>query len=147
MDLTANEITTHNAPRQTIAPDTSSDITLPASPASDAFSTSRLPGAIADQYSLSHTISTPPELYHGEHDSEYTLRVIVIIVLFTITTTISREWQSQPSHTCSFFCLPPTVTGGESLYRTIMNRSTEFEAGYTLHARHLEERTAGMRYA
>jgi len=40
---------------------------------------------------------------------------------------------------------PPTVTGGESIYRTIMNRSMELEVDYTLYARHLEKHTAAMR--
>ena len=36
-------------------------------------------------------------------------------------------------------------TGGESIYRTIMNRLTALEANTTLYARYVEEQTAGMR--
>lgn len=39
----------------------------------------------------------------------------------------------------------PVSTGGESIYRTIMNRLTALEANTTLYARYVEEQTAGMR--
>ena len=39
----------------------------------------------------------------------------------------------------------PVPTGGESIYRTIMNRLTVLEANTTLYARYVEEQTAGMR--
>ncbi|CCM03729.1 uncharacterized protein FIBRA_05875 [Fibroporia radiculosa] len=45
-----------------------------------------------------------------------------------------------PSHPA-----PPPVTGGESIYRTIMNRLTALEANTTLYARYVEEQTAGVR--
>ncbi|KAH9947467.1 UNC-like C-terminal-domain-containing protein [Amylocystis lapponica] len=41
--------------------------------------------------------------------------------------------------------LPPVATGGESIYRTIMNRLMTLEANTTLYARYVEEQTAGMR--
>jgi len=37
------------------------------------------------------------------------------------------------------------ATGGESIYRTIMNRLTALEANNTLYARYVEEQTAGVR--
>ncbi len=40
---------------------------------------------------------------------------------------------------------PPASTGGESIYRTIMNRLTVLEANTTLYARYVEEQTTGMR--
>ena len=40
---------------------------------------------------------------------------------------------------------PPVSTGGESIYRTIMNRLTALEANTTLYARYVEEQTTGMR--
>ncbi|OCH87329.1 hypothetical protein OBBRIDRAFT_837470 [Obba rivulosa] len=40
---------------------------------------------------------------------------------------------------------PPVTTGGESIYRTIMNRLTALEANTTLYARYVEEQTAGVR--
>lgn len=39
----------------------------------------------------------------------------------------------------------PVSSGGESIYRTIMNRLTALEANTTLYARYVEEQTAGMR--
>lgn len=41
--------------------------------------------------------------------------------------------------------LPPISTGGESIYRTIMNRLTALEGNTTLYARYVEEQTAGIR--
>lgn len=40
---------------------------------------------------------------------------------------------------------PPHVGGGESIYRTIMNRITILELNATLHARYAEEHTIGVR--
>lgn len=40
---------------------------------------------------------------------------------------------------------PQVPTGGESIYRTIMNRLTALEGNTTLYARYVEEQTAGMR--
>ncbi|KAL4242240.1 SUN domain-containing Suco/Slp1-like protein, partial [Abortiporus biennis] len=40
---------------------------------------------------------------------------------------------------------PPASTGGESIYRTIMNRLTALEANTTLYARYVEEQTTGVR--
>ena len=41
--------------------------------------------------------------------------------------------------------VPPSATGGESIYRTIMNRLTALEANHTLYTRYVEEQTAGVR--
>lgn len=40
---------------------------------------------------------------------------------------------------------PSSQWSGESIYRTIMNRLTILEANHTLHARYVEEQTAGVR--
>lgn len=40
---------------------------------------------------------------------------------------------------------PPPATGGESIYRTIMNRLTALEANHTLYVRYVEEQTNGVR--
>ena len=44
---------------------------------------------------------------------------------------------------------PPPIaaapTGGESIYRTIMNRLTALEANHTLYARYVEQQTSGVR--
>jgi hypothetical protein len=40
---------------------------------------------------------------------------------------------------------PPAPTGGESIYRTIMNRLTALEANHSLYTRYIEEQTVGVR--
>ncbi|EEB95537.1 hypothetical protein MPER_05476, partial [Moniliophthora perniciosa FA553] len=39
----------------------------------------------------------------------------------------------------------PPATGGESIYRTIMNRLTALETNHTLYARYFEEQTNNVR--
>ncbi|GLB38602.1 putative sad1 / UNC-like C-terminal [Lyophyllum shimeji] len=39
----------------------------------------------------------------------------------------------------------PVTTGGESIYRTIMNRLTALEGNHTLYARYVEQQTSGVR--
>ncbi|OSC98017.1 hypothetical protein PYCCODRAFT_1454608, partial [Trametes coccinea BRFM310] len=51
----------------------------------------------------------------------------------------------SPSYSHSMPPAPPASTGGESIYRLIMNRLTALEANTTLYARYVEEQTAGMR--
>ncbi|KAI9066021.1 hypothetical protein FKP32DRAFT_1646714 [Trametes sanguinea] len=51
----------------------------------------------------------------------------------------------SPSYSHSVPSAPPASTGGESIYRLIMNRLTALEANTTLYARYVEEQTAGMR--
>ncbi|KII91054.1 hypothetical protein PLICRDRAFT_174384 [Plicaturopsis crispa FD-325 SS-3] len=41
--------------------------------------------------------------------------------------------------------VPPPTSGGESIYRTIMNRLTALEANHTLYSRYMEEQTARTR--
>lgn len=41
--------------------------------------------------------------------------------------------------------LPPVPTGGESIYRTIMNRLTTLEANTTLYTRYVDEQISGVR--
>jgi hypothetical protein len=42
--------------------------------------------------------------------------------------------------------VPPIVpSGGESIYRTIMNRLTALEANHTLYTRYVEQQTSGVR--
>ncbi|KAI8986140.1 UNC-like C-terminal-domain-containing protein [Trametes punicea] len=51
----------------------------------------------------------------------------------------------SPSYSHSAPPAPPASTGGESIYRLIMNRLNALEANTTLYARYVEEQTAGMR--
>ncbi|KAK0201509.1 UNC-like C-terminal-domain-containing protein [Desarmillaria ectypa] len=69
----------------------------------------------------------------------------------------SSATSSSPSHSASTIVtasgsinmpvpppMPPT-TGGESIYRTIMNRLTALEGNHTLYVRYVEEQTTGVR--
>ncbi|KAI0354816.1 hypothetical protein OH77DRAFT_1455528 [Trametes cingulata] len=51
----------------------------------------------------------------------------------------------SPSYSHPVPPAPPASTGGESIYRLIMNRLTALEANTTLYARYVEEQTTGMR--
>jgi hypothetical protein len=71
-----------------------------------------------------------------------------------ITNTIHPEHTPRPSssptlsHTPSIpvpYPVPPISTGGESIYRTIMNRLTALEANHTLYMRYVEAQTASVR--
>lgn len=78
-----------------------------------------------------------------------------IIVNMSSSSRISSFSSSSvvngsPSHVSASIPLPhppmpPVATGGESIYRTIMNRLTALEANHTLYARYVEEQTAGVR--
>lgn len=52
---------------------------------------------------------------------------------------------SLPVHTAHSLSVLPPATGGESIYRTIMNRLTALEANTTLYARYVEEQITGVR--
>ncbi|KAH8086019.1 UNC-like C-terminal-domain-containing protein [Cristinia sonorae] len=58
----------------------------------------------------------------------------------------SSSSSTLPVHTVhSVAVIPPSSTGGESIYRIIMNRLTALEANTTLYARYVEEQIAGVR--
>ncbi|PCH40389.1 hypothetical protein WOLCODRAFT_117183 [Wolfiporia cocos MD-104 SS10] len=67
----------------------------------------------------------------------------------TTSLTPASSVSSSPSHSTPAPPPPPppphVATGGESIYRTIMNRLTALEANTTLYARYVEEQTAGVR--
>ena len=72
----------------------------------------------------------------------------------SITNIIHPDHTSRPSssptvtHTPSIpvpHPVPPISTGGESIYRTIMNRLTALEANHTLYMRYVEAQTASVR--
>ena len=56
---------------------------------------------------------------------------------------------ASPSSTVSAATAPhsivPPVSGGESIYRTIMNRLTALEANHTLYTRYVEQQNTGVR--
>lgn len=61
------------------------------------------------------------------------------------TTRVSSSVAAVPSSHPPYVPVPPPTMGGESIYRTIMNRLTALEANNTLYARYVEEQTAGVR--
>jgi hypothetical protein len=60
----------------------------------------------------------------------------------TTQTTVSSGSTVSALSTTS---LVPAPAGGESIYRTIMNRLTALEANHTLYARYVEEHTGAVR--
>ncbi|KAJ4482488.1 UNC-like C-terminal-domain-containing protein [Lentinula aciculospora] len=73
----------------------------------------------------------------------------------SFNTTAISSTQTQTSTPASFSSPivsvthqthnPPPMTGGESIYRNIMNRLTALEANHTLYVRYVEEQTNGVR--
>ncbi|KAF9068596.1 UNC-like C-terminal-domain-containing protein [Rhodocollybia butyracea] len=55
------------------------------------------------------------------------------------SSSLSSVSMTHQAHT------PPPATGGESIYRIIMNRLTALEANHTLYVRYVEEQTNGIR--
>ncbi|KAF9464215.1 UNC-like C-terminal-domain-containing protein [Collybia nuda] len=72
-----------------------------------------------------------------------------ITVPFSSSAMISSSVHTTPSNVASAPVIsPPAITiggGGESIYRTIMNRLTALEANHTLYTRYLEQQTSGVR--
>ncbi|KAF8073550.1 UNC-like C-terminal-domain-containing protein [Lyophyllum atratum] len=66
---------------------------------------------------------------------------IVKAATTTITTSIAPSVVVSVSAAPS----PHVTTGGESIYRTIMNRLTALEGNHTLYARYVEQQTSGVR--
>ncbi|KAL0573982.1 hypothetical protein V5O48_007974 [Marasmius crinis-equi] len=60
------------------------------------------------------------------------------------TTTITATASPSSLNSVATRAMPP-ATGGESIYRTIMNRLTAIEANQTLYAQYFEEQTCGVR--
>ncbi|KIK69863.1 hypothetical protein GYMLUDRAFT_90851 [Collybiopsis luxurians FD-317 M1] len=61
-----------------------------------------------------------------------------ITSIFSSSTTVVQATTSQVH-------IPLSATGGESIYRTIMNRLTALEANHSLYVRYVEEQTNGVR--
>jgi len=122
----SNDSRTHEISRHTTATDYSSDTVPHASPTFDTSSVSQLFNTSLNQH-------LPPS-----YDNTT-----------TVTVNHSRTSSGSPSSATTVISLPqspaPSATGGESIYRTIMNRLTALEANHTLYARYVEEQTVGVR--
>lgn len=62
-------------------------------------------------------------------------------------STVAPSSSSVPVVVASSSSLAPSSGGGESIYRTIMNRLNALEANHTLYSRYMEEQTANVREA
>ncbi|KAJ3829337.1 UNC-like C-terminal-domain-containing protein [Lentinula raphanica] len=60
----------------------------------------------------------------------------------TLTTSSVSSPVTSPTHQVHS---PPPASGGESIYRNIMNRLTAVEANHTLYVRYVEEQTSSVR--
>ncbi|KAJ7238555.1 UNC-like C-terminal-domain-containing protein [Mycena haematopus] len=61
------------------------------------------------------------------------------------TSTVAVASSGSTISALSTTSLVPAPAGGESIYRTIMNRLTALEANHTLYARYVEEHTGAVR--
>lgn len=82
--------------------------------------------------------SASPETANAASEDSATAHVSSTSGIPIVTTSSYIAQQPMPP-------MPPPTTGGESIYRTIMNRLTALEANNTLYARYVEEQTAGVR--
>ncbi|RDX48854.1 hypothetical protein OH76DRAFT_1351776 [Lentinus brumalis] len=84
----------------------------------------------------SHSDSASHAPPHSSHSSS-SIRSSTATPNASSSSAISASHNPPPA--------PAASTGGESIYRTIMNRLTALEGSTTLYARYVEEQTAGMR--
>lgn len=132
--------TTPEVTRQATAVDSPSSTAAPSSPREHTSSTAET-STIADD----HTSST-----HMPTSSDPTSTNTTHTVNSSFLSRISSSFSGSNSAASSVPLphppsVPPVPTGGESIYRTIMNRLTALESNHTLYARYVEEQTAGVR--
>ncbi|KAJ7626580.1 UNC-like C-terminal-domain-containing protein, partial [Mycena polygramma] len=118
----ASTATDANIPPQT--PDRAPNGSEPSPPSVDA-SVARSTSASASTTSTSTTLATATTT----STTTTTLAVSSGTIISALSTT----------------SLVPAPAGGESIYRTIMNRLTALEANHTLYARYVEEHTGAVR--
>jgi hypothetical protein len=94
--------------------------------------------------------SDPTQLAAAPNDSfdgsSTTTTTTTTTMTTTTTNTVTTGAVSSGStiSTLSTTSLVPAPAGGESIYRTIMNRLTALEANHTLYARYVEEHTSAV---
>ncbi|KAI0754471.1 UNC-like C-terminal-domain-containing protein [Daedaleopsis nitida] len=103
------------------------------SPASDSHSPASSSSSVSIDSHHQHSDSVSGSHSHS-HSSSPSLRASSATPNVSSLSTISPAYSA-----------PPISTGGESIYRTIMNRLTALEHNTTLYTRYVEEQTAGMR--
>ena len=122
------ESTTHELSRQATTTDSSFDTATPAS--------------LTDETPTSH-----PSPYNASGDQHLPLshENMTTTIANYLPTSAGSPIPATPSIPLPQLPIAAPATGGESIYRTIMNRLTALEANNTLYARYVEEQTAGVR--
>ncbi|KAE9401729.1 hypothetical protein BT96DRAFT_596312 [Gymnopus androsaceus JB14] len=91
-------------------------------------------------------VSTPAVALSSPSPAETANTTAVSSALSTVTSTpLSSSLPVVSAYQVHNPPPPPPATGGESIYRTIMNRLTALEANHTLYVRYVEEQTNGVR--
>ena len=145
---TVSPITAVGSPISTDNPSSLSPVSL-AAPAASTLSNNSLPlptqeipaSGVTDS---SHSASLEPQ--PSQVSSERT--EVTTITASVISNNSTRVTTALPSRSSSNLSVPaslPSATGGESIYRTIMNRLSALETNHTLYARYVEEQTASVR--
>ncbi|KAJ7726532.1 UNC-like C-terminal-domain-containing protein [Mycena metata] len=89
---------------------------------------------------------TPSEAVSAPAGDSSASSITSTITTTSMTTTTATTSASAVSVSAiSTISLVPAPAGGESIYRTIMNRLTALEANHTLYARYVEEHTGAVR--
>ncbi|OBZ71136.1 V-type proton ATPase proteolipid subunit [Grifola frondosa] len=104
--------------------------------------TVNMPNSSQETVHPTPTVDVPPSIQSHVHDTHDTLHYTESLYDTQSSSRPVSPSQSSPSLPHPH---PPAATGGESIYRTIMNRLTALEANTTLYARYVEEQTAGVR--
>lgn len=115
---------------------------VPSGPRDPTSSTAEASKTTDDQASSTHV---PASSDATNTNTTYTL---TSSFLSRISSTFSGSHSASSSSSVALSHpqpIPPVPTGGESIYRTIMNRLTALESNHTLYARYVEEQTAGVR--
>ncbi|KAG6888412.1 hypothetical protein C0995_008416 [Termitomyces sp. Mi166 len=91
--------------------------------------------------STTHAASSPPSTTSNNPKVSTSSTALASV----FSTPISNSNSKPPAPNPSSSLHPSQGPGGESIYRTIMNRLTALEANHTLYARYVEQQTSGVR--
>ncbi|KAF5380640.1 hypothetical protein D9757_007002 [Collybiopsis confluens] len=89
--------------------------------------------------SSSSSLSVASDISHTTTSSSSTGNATALLATPISSSAITSVVTTSQVH------IPLPATGGESIYRTIMNRLTALEANHTLYVRYVEEQTNGVR--
>ena len=112
------------------------------------FSSSVVQASASPSSDVTVSNSDPPSSTRTASHSSSSHNSLSISNLSPIAATTTVVTTSLTSTTVSMNVAPPPAavpTGGESIYRTIMNRLTALEANHTLYSRYVEQQTSAVR--